>query len=133
MPQNKNTVNYREFTGKNNVSDVERLKRDELRDAMNVDITDRKKLKRRTGFSKVYTGTDVHSLWANDDIILFGEDTSLKKLNNDYTAIVLRSGLSRNDPIAFCDADNQGDIYYSNSSLNGVLRNGISYAWLPET
>lgn len=69
------TVERGPFVGINNrlpdhqLEVVERGRKvgDYLRNAVNVDITDAGTLRRRAGTARVVEGSDVHSLWAEDD------------------------------------------------------------------
>src|SRR5512135_2447706 len=66
----------------------------------NVDVDDAGKLHRRDGYgSAVYSGTKVHSLWANADICLFCDNGTFYKLSSAYTPTALLTGLDRTDPM----------------------------------
>lgn len=108
----------KEFKGINNVDAAEDLEADELRAAKNVDINAKFKLKRRSGFSKKYSGVNCHSLFSNREDSVFVEDGTLKKLNTDFTATALRTGMSRFGRVAYEDV--QGDIYFTDGNVTGI-------------
>ncbi len=118
-------VTYDKFTGKNNVSPAERLKRDELRTSTNIDIDAENRISRRKGFSQALAGSDCHSLWSNDDIALFVDGSDLKQFNEDETATTLRSNLQPGNPMAYVDVI--GSVYYSDGQVTGVVRDGENY------
>jgi hypothetical protein len=122
-------VSFSQFQGVNNVQAPERLDLKELREALNVDIDDSGRLRRRDGFTKVYTGTNCHSFWANDAGAYFVEEGSLQRLNADFSSTVLRTGLQINQKMSFVSADD-GAVYYSDGIHLGKI-SGDGTAWLP--
>ena len=52
----------KEFKGINNVDSAEDIEDDELRAAKNVDINAKFGLRRRSGFTKKYSGNNCHSV-----------------------------------------------------------------------
>lgn len=108
----------KEFKGINNVDSAEDLEFDELRAAKNVDISAKFGLKRRSGFTKKYSGTNCHSLFSNQKSTVFVEDGVLKKLNSDFTATLIRNGISRFGRVAYEDI--QGDIYFTDGNVTGI-------------
>lgn len=116
---------HTKFLGINNVDAPERLEQKdglELREAANVDIDSSGKVTRRKGFNKIYNGTNIHSLFSNQEHTLFVEDGALSLLNSDYTATVLQTGLSRFGRVAYQDID--GDIYFSDGNTTGIYSDG---------
>lgn len=80
----------------------------------------------RPGRTKVYTGTNVHSLYQGPTITLFVDNGVLKKLNSDYTATTLRTGIG-SERLSYTHV---GDVvYYANSSVSGRIVNGIAREW----
>lgn len=108
------------FAGINNVDAAERLKDNELREAVNVDIDDSGRIASRGGYTQIYAGTNVHSFWSDRNLKLFVEDGTLKKLNADLTATALRTGVARFKPMAYEEIN--GDAYYSDTYLTGVIK-----------
>ena len=120
------SVKYRAFTGLRNDVDPERLLPAELVTASNVDLDRTGRLARRSGYTRVRTGS-VHSLWASGALALFVEDAALKQLNTDYTATILRGILTPGLRMSY-EAVN-GVVYYSNAAETGVIQNGVSRSW----
>ena len=73
-------------TGINNVAKETALPETALRDALNADLDNAGKPRRRVGRTKVYTGTDVHSLHGAVCGAVFVEGSELKSLLPDNTA-----------------------------------------------
>jgi hypothetical protein len=112
-------ITFKNFKGINNVAEPINLELDELVEASNIDIDSDGRAKRRGGYTKKYTPSDkVHSLWSNDRICLFIEGATLKRLNTDYTATIIRSNVS-NLPMEYVDVNE--NVYYSNASVNGWI------------
>ena len=126
MARATKTVELARWTrGINNVALSTELRRDELRDILNFDVTDKGKLKQRQGYEQVYSGSGIHSLFRSRRRLLFVEDTTLKELNSDYTATTIRTGLSENAPVSYAEINRQ--VYYSNGYETGVVEaNGSS-------
>jgi len=108
----------KEFKGINNVDSAEDLEDDELRAAKNVDINAKFGLRRRSGFTKKYSGTNCHSLFSNQKSTVFVEDGTLKLLNSDFTATSIRTGMSRFGRVAYEDI--KGDIYFTDGNVTGI-------------
>jgi hypothetical protein len=113
------TLTFSKFKGINNVDNAVNLERDELSEAVNVDIDNQGRVTRRNGYTRKFTPSGVlHSLWSNDRICLFIDGTTLKRLHEDYTATTIRTGVT-NLPMEYLDVDEK--IYYSNASVNGYI------------
>lgn len=87
----------------------------ELASCLNYRILKDSSISVRNGFTKKYTGTDVHSYWTNEDgtLALFVDGTNLKKLNTDYTATTIQAGLTAKMPMGYVEhkiLDNTGVI-----------------------
>jgi hypothetical protein len=94
-----------------------------LRDSVNLDISNTGKKRRRLGYTKIYSGTNVHSLFEN----YFMENGSLKRLNSDNTATTLVSGLSVYPKMYYQRIENM--VYYSNGVESGCLRDDVNESW----
>lgn len=112
----------KEFKGINNIDGAEDIKDDELRAAKNVDINAKFGLKRRSGFTKKYSGTNCHSLFSNQTSTVFVEDGVLKLLNLDFTASQIRTGMARFGRVVYEDIN--GDIYFTDGNVTGIYSNG---------
>lgn len=90
------------------------------RELRNLLVTDEGTLQTRPGFSRVITGTDVHSLWSDGKgRALFVDGTVLK----DFTGATLHTGIQ--GPVS---ADVYGeDIYWSDGAYLGCIHNGANH------
>ncbi len=112
-------IKFRNFEGINNVADATNLKLEELAEAQNVDIDNEGRVSRRDGYTKKYTPSGkTHSMYSNDRMCLFVEDSSLMRLNTDYTSETLRTGVTTL-PMEYVDVNE--NVYYSNASVNGYI------------
>lgn len=100
-------VLLRNFAGVNNLLEADRLGTDKLAAAVNLDLTDEGRLRRRVGRRKIYNGT-VRSVWSNGRLTLFAEANQLKRLiklsDGTYTTSTLYTGLNGSSPIAYLRA-----------------------------
>lgn len=101
-----------------------------LRSAVNVDITVPGTIKRRGGFAQSLAGTDVHSLWSDEDQAYMVDGTVLYHLTGAPGALgksIVMSGLKPGVPVSFTRAAK--DVVYSDGDTLYKL-NGITYATL---
>ena len=105
------------FAGINNVDAAEQLKDEELRAAKNVNASRKGKLSRRDGYSKVYAGTNMHSMWSDGVTTLFVEDGTLKSIDENNNVTTIRTGLTRFGKVSYCAVD--GAIYYTDGTVTG--------------
>lgn len=108
--------------GINNVVPAEKCKPTELQTATNVDINIAKQVLNREGYDLKYSG-NVHSLFSNGvngnaTFKLFREGALLNKLNSDYTATTLRSGIPRTNWMQYLALNNL--VYYSDTIITGI-------------
>jgi hypothetical protein len=118
-------ISVKEWLGLDNASDESRLLvlngRSWLKIADNTDIDDEYMLHRRKGYSSVLSGS-VHSFWSNSDIALFLSSGTLKRLNADYTATSLLSGLDPDARIHYVFAN--GKVYFTNGVIIRYYKDG---------
>lgn len=90
------------------------------RELRNLLVTDSGTLQTRPGFSRVITGTDVHSLWSDGkDRALFVDGPVLK----DFSGATLHTGIQ--GPVS---ADVYGeDIYWSDGFYLGCIHDGANH------
>ncbi len=124
-------VTMTECRGINNVQPAERLKPGELSTAVNVDITFSRQIVTRQGMDRVYTGSP-HSLFSNGrhgsaTLRLFREGEYLMKLNADYTAAVLRTGITRSAWMHYLTLN--GLVYYTDESILGITDGTTDRSW----
>jgi hypothetical protein len=113
------------FSGINNADEAVRLAPEivdhhyvyPLSSASNVEIDNTGALSSRSGYTSVKTGTDIHSMWA-DDICLYVDNGTLYKLNSDYTTVSLRTGLSKRR-MSYAKFNNR--VYYTNEEVIGFI------------
>ena len=113
------------FAGLRNDVSSDRFEAGDLEAAVNVDIDDSGKLSRRDGYLSKLAG-NIHSLWSNGTLCLFVSNGEMKRLNDDYTATVLRTGLS-NERMAYVEVN--GRVYFSNGVDTGIVDNGNVRTW----
>lgn len=115
--------------GMNNVMPDYALPDGTLRDAVNVDINDAGKVRRRNGRVQRYAGTNVRGLWRGAGRTLFAEGAELKQLNPDYTASTLAVGLNTANKPSFVEVN--GVTYWSDAAtVTGTIRaDGIVSLW----
>ena len=77
---------------------------------------------RRGGFGPpIFPGGGIHSLWSNGEICLFVQGADLKRLNLDYTATTVISGVGSSRMVY---VDVAGTVYLTNGTLIGFMRDG---------
>ena len=125
-------LDVKAFPGIDNTSDLASVSRPRkagvyFYEIDNIDIDDNGKPHRRKGFdTPIFTGTNVRSIWANDNVCLFAEDQYFCKLNDDNSVTILIYNVDETDP--FCYVANGDTVYFSNNSIVGyVNRDGNSY------
>lgn len=98
---------------------------DLLRDAVNVDVSDTGKLRRREGFKRVHAGR-AHSAWGDDTTGFYAEGGSLYHLalaaGGELQRTLIRSDLAPTQPLSYCEAG--GTCYYTNGQELGMVRGG---------
>lgn len=124
MPQRPRQSIHNKFTGINNVLPAERLPHQALRGAVNVDIDQTGRPRRRKGFTPVLAGTNIRSIWSNGSTMLYAEGNQLKDFG---TASVIRSDLKLDSRVSFVDV--AGQIYYTDGTVSGVYANGVNRAF----
>lgn len=93
----------------------------------NIDISDRRRISRRKGFTRKLTG-NVHSLTAvNNQYCIFCVEDALCRLESslvDYTPIAT---VTPNSPMSVVILDNK--VYWVNRYEKGVVIDGINQEW----
>lgn len=128
--RDQDTVTYSGFTGlRNNVAE-ERFAITDLAAAVNVDLDDSGRLTRRAGYTSVLAGTKMHSLWSdeNEEVCLYVENGTLRRMNTDYTSAVIRAAVT-DLPMSFSRVNDL--VYFSNETAAGVydIRAGAARNW----
>ncbi len=123
MPQRPRQSIHNKFTGINNVLPPERLPHQALRGAVNVDIDQSGRSRRRKGFTKLLSGTNIHSIWSNGETMLYAEGNELK----DFSGGVIRSDLTIDSRVSYVDV--AGQIYYTDGQVTGIYSKGVNRLW----
>lgn len=124
--RDKDIVAYQAFTGLRNNIRPERFALSDLEAASNIDIDASGMASLRTGHgASLYAGA-VHSLWAEDGICLFVQDSTLKSLSTAYAGATLRT-LTSNARASFQKVDDR--VYFANGADTGVVENGAARSW----
>lgn len=112
--------------GMNTLQQDSELDPDELRLALNVDITNEGHLRMRRGSYRVYAGSNVHSVGPN---MLFAEGSALKRYNpSTGAATTLRTGIKPLLPIVYEPVNDS--IYWTNGVDTGRIDSSYaSYPW----
>jgi len=106
--------------GLNTLHQDSELERDELRWAMNVDITNGGHVRRRKGSYSVYSGAGIHSVGPS---LLFAEGANLKRYDPKAdAATTLYSGLTPGLGLVYERVNDQ--IYWSNTVQTGRVDSG---------
>ena len=105
---------------------------DLLRDAVNVDISDSGKLRRRDGFKQVHAGRS-HSAWGDDKAGFYAEGGSLYHLalapGGELQRTLIRDDLAPTAPLSYCEAG--GTHYYTNGQELGMVHGGARLDFTP--
>lgn len=119
-------VAYESFTGLRNDVAAHRFEATDLATGTNIDIDDSGGVTRRAGRTLQRAGVS-HSLWSDNTQALFVEGTTLYRLNADYTATALRTGLTAGLAMAYQKVNDV--VYFANGAESGVLQDGAVRSW----
>lgn len=97
-----------------------------VRNAVNADFDQVGYARRRRGYSRVYAGASAHSGFSCPAGEFFAEAGTLKRLNADNTATVMRQGLNGGQ-IAYEYFD--GVVYFSDGAATGKIVSGAAVPW----
>jgi len=116
-------ISIQEFEGLKTADNPYEIGLGELTIADNVDVTRKKKLKRRTGQVKKVTAA-ISAAWVNDRSMLYQSGTTLTAVDKDYNTDVVRTGLTESSELHAYQI--QDCIYYSNGIETGCLQAGAN-------
>jgi len=119
-------VKITEFLGINNVGSQEDVRLQDFQHALNVDVTNAKKFRRRPG-DELLLACDPHSLFSDGVYRYYREGTALKRLNSDNSSDTLRNDLVSGNHLTTFTVN--GLTYYSDGVYTGVIDNGASRSW----
>lgn len=118
-----------EFSGLNNIDDQEEIGITNFLTAENVDVTRQKRVVRRNGYSRVFSG-NISAISADKEYCLFISDGELKQLNSNYTSTTITTV----SPSKILDTFKIKDaIYWTNGIEIGYVSNYINYPIAPPT
>jgi hypothetical protein len=105
--------------GVDNISPETNIPNGFLRSAKNVDITKEGNVNRRDGYTKIYSGNNIHSLYEN----YFVEGSELKEIIDEISPPeTIAVGISLNRYLAWETV--LSDYYYSDGNINRIVGKG---------
>ena len=123
---------FRDFAGIVNTKTAKENAKEALRSGTNVEIDDKKRIKRRSGYSLFAAGAYRAAYATNDQSKLYAViGTDLVRVMPDGVVRVLHSGLSPDmPPGGFCwHEDPSNYVAYTDGIDSGIIRRGLQ--WLP--
>ena len=128
MPNIAEPVSIPFGAGIDNRADESDIPEGYVRQAYNIDFTKSLKARRREGYVKRVSGTQVHSLWKTPelDYAVVVIDGYLTRLNDDFSTAQL-TAVSASPKMSYCYYN--GIIYYSNTHEVGRIVNGVAGQW----
>lgn len=109
--------------GANDVANRTELKPGELREAVNVVLTDKSTVRRRPGFRRVLALADPHSLWRLGRTVLFVAEGQLQRLvlpTYEAAPLVVLTQPARR----MSYAEVNGEVWFTNGADSGVVNTG---------
>lgn len=117
-------ITFKAFSGLDLRTPPERLKPEDLVEALNIEIGPDGELTRRAGYTLARAG-DSHSLWSDGTTAFFVSGTTLYRLNADMSATALGTVVA--SPMSYHAV--AGRIYMSNGVQSMVWDNGTLRSW----
>lgn len=127
MTADKDVFTFAEFDGLRNTVSPEEMPATDLVAAVNVDITDSKRVRRRKGIGAPVVSGACHSFWSNGAVAFVVSGTSLLQVMPDFTTRVLRTGLAVDAPMSYAVVGER--VFFSNGYENGVVEDGVARPW----
>lgn len=127
MPRHPSTVTLSKFRGLDNKNPPERLAEGFLDAALNVDIDATGSIRKREGYTQLIAGTNVHSLYGDDDQLIYMDNGTLSRYNKDTSITVLGTGYVTDSKVDYVRIMNR--IYFSGIDGNGVIENDTVRQW----
>ena len=119
-------IPYERFAGVRNTLPVERLKPEDLAEAVNVTLDDSGRVARRAGQTLRVAGSGMHSLWSDGEVCCYVRNGGMYTLDPALTPTLVALGLSER-PMAYASV--AGRVYHSNGVNTGVLEAGRVRGW----
>lgn len=116
----------RNFSGMDNVTAEDRLTLDELRDAVNVDISKEGRVTRRSGRRRILSNELIRGLWSPDGVRIFYAALNKLRMLDTSTEVdtELFTDVSLSGTPAFVELN--GDIYWTDGVGNWIIRPDLS-------
>lgn len=125
----KDIVSYRKFTGLRNTVGPESLELSDLDAALNVDVTDELRVRRRRGYSSSLSAGSYHSVWSDGNIALVVGGTTLYEVTPTFALRSVRTGLTSGRRMYYANIPGHAKVFYSNGVETGVFENSASRTW----
>lgn len=101
----------------------------ELAEAVNIDISDRQKPKRRKGQLSTSISSPVHSLYNAGSFVLCISGSTLYRFGSSFSLSVVRTGLTSKAEVSYAELADK--IFYTNGYENGYVdTDGTHHAWV---
>lgn len=91
-----------------------------LQQANNMEIDDTYGISSRHGYEHLVAGTDIHSLWSDDDTCLFVDETTLYQLMEDYSVVALLAGVAHAARMSYAPFNDR--VYCTNGTQIGYVK-----------
>lgn len=119
--------------GVDNIHTDYELPQDALRRAVNVDIFDSGKTRRRRGSTLRTALVGAHSLWSDPTLAeaYYVAGTTLYSITKNMVSTAIVTGLMPGRPVAYLYLN--GEVFWSNGIATGRAKNGVNTPWGIET
>lgn len=119
-------VDLKAFKGLRNVVADERFELGDMTAATNVYVDDSGQVTRRGGYQKVVDGTP-RSLWSDNQLALFADGMSLKRLYPDLSTTTLTTLGSATAEVVYLKVNDR--VYWTDGVATGVVEGGAARSW----
>lgn len=113
--------------GVDNVHQDYELSADSLRRAVNVDVLDSGKLRRRAGHTQVTALTGAHSMWGDGKRSYFAYNNGIYEFFESGTTALLGAFACGTNPVSFSPSGDE--IVLTCKTARAAIRNGVLAAW----
>lgn len=113
--------------GVDNVHQDYEIPADSLRRAVNVDVLDSGKLRRRKGSSQTLAASGSHSLWSDGATAYYVQSNTLRRFFENGTSTSLGTFAAGTNPVAYVKAGQE--VYFTCATARGKIKNGILTSW----
>lgn len=120
-------VKFGGFKGMDNIhADIE-LPHDVLRRAVNTDILDSGRLRRRDGSAPALAVSGAHSLWSDGSRAYFVLNNELREFLVDGTSTVIGAFAAGTNRASYVKVNE--DVFVTSKTVNARVRDGVMSAW----